>query len=54
MFLPLFPIARYRVISEDGSSYRFLGKGRFRRFELIHLALFAGTVIYMIATAGLD
>ena len=54
LFFPLFPIARYRVISEDGSTYRFLGKGKFRRSELIHLALFAGLVIYLIATAGLD
>ena len=54
LFFPLFPVARYRVISEDGSSFRFLGKGKFRRFEMIHLALFAGLVIYMIANAGLD
>ena len=54
LFLPLIPIARYRVISEDGHSYRFLGKGKFRRLEFIHLAVFAGIVIYMISTAGLD
>jgi hypothetical protein len=53
MFLPLFPVARYRVIEEEGSTYRFLGKGKLRPFDLGHLALFAGVVIYMIATAGL-
>ena len=53
LFVPLFPIARYRVISEDGSSYRFLGKGKLRSFDLAHLALFADVIMYMIATAGL-
>ena len=56
LFFPLFPIARYRVISEDGedgTSYRFLGKGRFRGIDKIHLALFAGLVVYLISTAGL-
>jgi len=53
LFFPLFPVARYRVISEDGTHYRFLGKGKFRRAEMIHLMVFAGLVIYLIATAGL-
>jgi hypothetical protein len=53
LFFPLFPIARYRVISEDGTTYRFLGKGKFRGIDKIHLALFAGLVIYLISTAGL-
>jgi hypothetical protein len=35
-------------------SFRFLGKGKFRRFEMVHLALFAGVVLYLIATAGLE
>jgi hypothetical protein len=54
LLLPLIPIARYRVISEDGYSYRFLGKGKFRRFEMIHLAVIAGIAIYLFATRGLD
>ena len=53
LFLPLFPVARYRVISEDGTHYRFLGKGKFRQSEKIHLGIFAAIVAYMIATAGL-
>ena len=53
MFVPLFPIARYRVISEDGEGYRFLGKGKLRGIDWLHLAVFAVVVIYMIKTAGL-
>ena len=54
LMLPLFPIARYRVISEDGVSYRFIGKGKFRQLDFIHLAGFAGLVLYMWANAGLS
>ena len=54
LMLPLFPVARYRVISEDGEHYRFLGKGKFRQGEKIHLAIFGAIVAYMIATAGLS
>ena len=54
LHLPLFPVARYRVISEDGITYRFLGKGKFRQFEKIHVALFAGLATFLIAAAGLD
>ena len=53
LFIPLFPVARYRVISSDGSSFRFLGKGRLRTFDKVHLAIFACIVLYMIKTAGL-
>jgi hypothetical protein len=54
LLLPLIPIARYRVISEDGYSYRFLGKGKLRRFDWIHLAILAGIFLYMFANRGLD
>jgi hypothetical protein len=53
LFIPLFPIARYRVISEDGDSYRFLGKGKFRTVEWVHMAVFIAVVFYMIKNAGL-
>ena len=52
LFFPLFPVARYRVIS-DGDSYQFLGKGKFRGIEWAHLAIFALIVIYMVKNAGL-
>ena len=38
LMLPIFPIARYRVIQE-GNSYRFLGKFPLRKFDKWHLAI---------------
>ena len=40
LFVPIFPISRYRVIS-SGNSYRFLGKASLRAFDKLHLALSA-------------
>jgi len=54
LYVPLFPLARYRVISQDGNCYRFLGKGRLRQFDRFHVAMFAGLVTFLIALAGLD
>jgi hypothetical protein len=53
LYIPLFPVARYRVISEDGYSYSFLGKGKLRGMDWAHIAIFAAIVLYMIKTAGL-
>jgi hypothetical protein len=53
LFVPLFPIARYRVVSSDGSSYKFLGKGKLRGIDKLHIAVFSGLIIYAIKTAGL-
>lgn len=53
LFVPLFPLGRYRVISPDGSSYSFLGKGKLRGFDKAHLVIFACIVLYAIKTAGL-
>lgn len=36
--IPIFPIARYRVIS-IGNGYRFLGKAPFRPVDYVHLAV---------------
>lgn len=41
LFLPLFPIARYRVISPSEGSYLFIGKGKLRSIDRIHLLTFA-------------
>jgi hypothetical protein len=38
LFLPLFPICRYRVIS-TGNGFRFLGKAPLRTFDKWHLAI---------------
>jgi len=53
LFLPLFPIARYRVTSPCYGSYEFLGKGTLRTIDKIHMAIFAAVVIYAIKNAGL-
>lgn len=53
LFIPLFPIARYRVISEDGHGYRFLGQGKLRGIDWVHRAVFLAVVFYMIKNAGL-
>jgi peptidoglycan hydrolase CwlO-like protein len=34
--IPIFPIARYRVIASEGNSYRFLGKAPLRRVDVVH------------------
>lgn len=38
LFVPIFPIARYRVIAE-GNRYLFLAKGPFRSFDVWHLLI---------------
>ncbi|WNJ99972.1 hypothetical protein L2D14_00770 [Thalassospiraceae bacterium LMO-JJ14] len=38
LFIPIFPISRYRVI-QDGNNYRFLGKAPLRQFDKIHLLI---------------
>ncbi|SKC83375.1 hypothetical protein SAMN05445504_3613 [Burkholderia sp. CF099] len=40
-FIPLIPIARYRVIA-TGAGYRFLGKGPLRVFDKWHIAVSLG------------
>jgi hypothetical protein len=42
--LPIFPIARYRVIPTDGG-YRFLGKGPLRDFDKWHIAVSIGLIL---------
>jgi hypothetical protein len=54
LYLPLFPVARYRVVTEDGTRYWFLGKGKLRGFDRLHVALFAGLVTGLIAMVGLS
>ncbi len=46
LFLPLFPVGRYRVI-QDGNGYRFLGKLPLRKFDRWHLGIAIGAVIVM-------
>jgi len=55
LFIPLFPLSRYRVIKE-GDRFRFLGKLPFRQTEKWHLGLFlfslALFLILLISTGG--
>jgi hypothetical protein len=44
LFIPIFPISRYRVI-QNGDSYRFLGKAPLRNFDKWHLAISIGLII---------
>lgn len=46
LFIPVFPIARYRVTS-SGQSYRFLGKGKLRNFDKAHIAISLLILLYM-------
>ena len=45
--IPVFPIARYRVIPTNGG-YRFLGQGPLRLFDKWHLAISLGLIAIMI------
>jgi len=47
IFIPIFPICRYRVIASGGNSYRFLGKGPLRNFDKWHLGLAIVLLLYM-------
>lgn len=46
LFIPVFPLARYRVIS-SGNSYRFLGQGTLRTFDKWHIAISLGLIALM-------
>jgi hypothetical protein len=47
IFIPIFPICRYRVINSGGNSYRFLGKGPLRTFDKWHIAISALIILFM-------
>jgi hypothetical protein len=51
LFLPIIPIARYRVINQAGNSYRFLGKLPLRKGDRWHQAIVAmGFLIWLAVT----
>ena len=47
IFIPIFPIRRYRVIAAGGNSYRFLAKGPLRDFDKWHLGIVGVLLLYM-------
>jgi hypothetical protein len=53
LFIPIFPICRYRVTS-SGDSYRFFGKAPLRSFDKWHLAISIGLIVLLIILASSD
>jgi len=47
-FVPLFPLARYRVRHLGNGQYQFLGKAPFRRFDKVHVAAFLVVVVLLL------
>lgn len=52
-FIPIFPICRYRVIS-NGKSYSFLGKAPLRNFDKWHLGIVAAIIVAFAINAMSD
>jgi len=48
LFVPIFPIGRYRVIDMGGRRYRFLGKLPLRKADRWHLGIAATAIFVMI------
>lgn len=48
LYIPVFPIARYKVSDEGGNMYRFYGKARLRTMDKIHRWAFIGLVVIWI------
>jgi hypothetical protein len=48
LFVPIFPLGRYRVINVQGNTYRFLGKLPLRTADRWHLAIAAMAILAMI------
>ena len=46
--IPLFPIARYRVI-QNGNSYRFIGKAPLRTFDKWHIAATCIAILFFMS-----
>jgi hypothetical protein len=51
LWLPIFPIARYRVISTGGRKYRFLGKLPLRKGDRWHLGIALSTFAIFLVIA---
>jgi hypothetical protein len=54
IYVPVFPIARYRVTNEKGNMYRFLGKLPLRTFDHLHLGIAAVAVIVAIIVGNVN
>jgi hypothetical protein len=49
LYFPIFPVGRYRVISNGANGYRFLGKLPFRNSEKWHLGIALSVISLLIA-----
>jgi hypothetical protein len=47
LFVPLIPLARYRVRDTGPSQYSFLGKLPLRKGDRLHQAIFVGAILWM-------
>jgi len=54
LFIPVFPIARYRVIKEGGGQYRFLGKVPLRKMDRWHLGLALAAIVGAFVVGNID
>ena len=52
VFVPIFPICRYRVISAGGSRYQFIGKGPLRTSDKWHIAISLGLITLLFLGMG--
>ena len=51
LFIPVFPIARYRVVEVAGNRYSFLGKAPLRKLDRRHLGLVAVLILGILTVA---
>jgi hypothetical protein len=51
LFVPVFPVGRYRVIDMGGKQYRFFGKLPFRNADRWHLGIAAAAIAAMILSS---
>jgi hypothetical protein len=47
LFIPVFPVGRYRVVSNGSNGYRFLGKLPFRNSEKWHLGIALAAIAFL-------
>jgi len=53
LFIPLFPLARYRVVN-SGKGYRFLGKLPLRKWDRWHLGIAAAILTLIMITGAMN
>jgi hypothetical protein len=54
LFVPIFPIARYRVINTGASGYRFLGKLPLRKIDRWHVGIAVTAIVAMIVIGAIS